>query len=109
MDDEIFKQQYEATLGGADGEKQVDHSDDLGMTPRHENTAPVWLFQDEPEAAHMGLPIGAKFLLLSKKFEKQICELGEILKCGWFDSDVWHGRLAGIPPIEDNEDGTRAV
>src|SRR5206468_802404 len=49
----ILEQNHETALGGADGEKQVDHPEDCPVMPQHKNPPAARLFQQQSQAAHL--------------------------------------------------------
>ena len=63
---EVFQEDDEAALGGADREEKVDHRDDRPVAPQDENPAAIGLLEDEAKTLELLLFIGAKILFLAE-------------------------------------------
>jgi len=92
VDEEVFQEKNETTLGRADGDEEVDHADDLVGTAQDEDAAAGGLLEDELDAAHLFFAVGLEVGFLAEQFEKHLREFGEIVDGGGFDTEaVYHG------------------
>ena len=87
MDDEILQQEDEATLRRADGDQEVDHSDDSRTTAQDKDPSTTGLFENETQASHLLFPVGNKVRLVREEVVEQVRQLGQIVEGRRFDQE----------------------
>jgi len=97
MNHQIFEQNHEATLGGADGKEQVDHADDGVIAAQHKDAAAVWLFENQAQPAQLLFLVRSKVALFAEQLAEQIGQLIQISLGRRFDHYVVAHRLLVIP------------
>ena len=78
MDDDVFHEEDESSRGGADGDEQICHRDDLMASPDNEYTPSRRLLENETQSARLEIAVRFKILLFLEEFEEQADEIGEI-------------------------------
>lgn len=99
--DDVFHEDDEAALGRADGEKQVDHSNDEVVGAHDENATAVGLLEDEADAVLLFAAVGCEVFFITHEGHDQLGELGQILHGGGLDTwfRVWRGfRVRHVAP-----------
>jgi hypothetical protein len=86
VDDKIFQKNDKTTFGGADGKKQIYHSDYLIGTSQHKNPATAGLLQDQTQSPHLVCIVRPKIRLLRKEIHQQLRKQGQILNGSRFDA-----------------------
>src|SRR5262249_32250150 len=86
VDDEIFQKNNKTTLGGADGKKQINHSDYLIWASQHKNPAAAWLLQDQAQSPHLVCMVRPKIRFLGKKIHQQLRKQRQILNGRGFNA-----------------------
>src|SRR5579871_4784825 len=80
MDDDVFEEDDEAALGGADREQQVDHPKDEAILPEDEDAAAIRLFEDETQTAHLLGAIGHEIGLMTEQVKEEVGELRQVFQ-----------------------------
>ena len=93
VDHQILEQENEAAFRCADGEEQVDHPDDRPILPQHEDTAAIWLLEDQPQRVQLLVSIRPEVALFAEKLAKQDRQLVQVFEGGGLDNDIAHGGL----------------
>jgi hypothetical protein len=93
MDDEVFQKENEASLGGADREKEIDHGDDRAIAPQDKNTPAIWLLENEAQTLKLFLLVRAEVFLLAEKLAQKIGEFVQVFENGGLDNDFAHGHF----------------
>jgi len=83
----VFEQNHESALGRADGEEQIDHSDDHAITSEHEHATPARLFENQTQSAKLFLFVRTKIALLGEKFTEHLGQLVQIRFGSWLNDD----------------------
>ena len=80
MDDQILKHENESSFSGADSDQQVNHPDNLVRAAQNKNAPARGLLKQEPQTAHLLVAVWNEIALLGKEFEKQLDQLGQVVK-----------------------------
>ena len=86
MNDQVLQDNYEASLGRADGNEQVHHANNAVTGLHDENSTPIWLLEDQAQAAHLFIVIRPKVGLMGKKIGQEIRQLWQIVEARRLDS-----------------------
>lgn len=78
MHDDVLHEDDESALGGADGEKQVDHADDHVVGPQDKDAATVGLLQNEAQTMLLLVLVGPEIRLFAEKRHQQLDELWHV-------------------------------
>ena len=86
-DDDIFEQGHETTFGGADGDEEVGHGDDLTLLAGDKNLPAPGVVEDEAQAARLLFLIRLEVMFLGKELAQQLLQRGEVVETGGADLD----------------------
>ena len=109
---QVFQHQHKAALSRADGNKKVDHTNDHSLISKNKNPPPGRLLQNQAQTSHLLLVVRLKIRFLKKQVAEEFSQLGQVVQCRWFDSEIGHGRLishqfpSGNPRAEEISDQT---
>lgn len=78
MNDHVFHPRSKTALGGADGEENADHGDNVAAIGGAIEMADGGIFEDAPEGAGLFIAIGREVGFLREEQRQQIAERGKI-------------------------------
>ena len=88
MDNEVFHEDDEASLGGGDGEEQIDHAEDSVVVAQHEDATSIGLFEDEADAVFLFASVRLEVGFHVHQLHHQFCEGRQIIQGGGFNAGV---------------------
>src|SRR4051812_42668654 len=97
VDDEVFQENNEPALRGADGEEKVDHAHDRAVAAEDENPAAIWFLENEAQTLELFLFVRPEILFLAEKLAEKIRQLVQIFENRGLDNDFAHGVRVVIP------------
>src|SRR4051812_34180198 len=90
VDDEILEQNDESAFRCADGEEEIDHPDDVPITPQDKNASAARLFENQAQAAKLFILVRAEIAFFAEEFAEQSRQLVEIFGYRRLDDYVTH-------------------